>query len=390
MSTLLIAFRLLWKRKAANLVILLEVMLSVISLAQSFVFVMDYQDSMKGVSELPMDQTYVLYRFDYYSEQEVMQQLDKDPLITGIGRVRWNMASFGLTNCGLTVYNQSLIDHYKPSLKSGRWLDSDSPQEDDIMQAVVSGNLKLEVGDVIVMDLNGESLEIRVIGILAEPTQYLYPTGAASPGYFSADMIISDKTTVIIREEDLAAKNIGSISELTYVMPDLFIFTREGVSESDMQEALHKWNQYGEIGSMESITSKFFSKSKDQISAGVVSFITWLCLTLTVVLVNNVIQSMRNERRFTIYYLCGMKWKKGAAIEATRIGLLILILLPLAVLAGNLGWLMIFWMETRATLFYGLVSVYIILLFAAVSVGFLVKLTRTDVAAKLKDIRQGE
>lgn len=390
MSTLLIAFRLLWKRKAANLLILLEVMVSVISLAQSFVFVMDYWDCVKGVSELPMEQTYALYRFDYYSEQEVIQQLEKDPLITGIGRVRWSVASFNSTGCELVTYNQPIIDHYKPALQSGRWLDSDSPQEDGIMEAVVSSNLKLKAGDTVVMDLPEGSLEIRVIGILAEPTQYLYPSGAASPGYFSADMIISNQEAVLIREEDLAVKNIGSISKLTHEMPDLFLFTREGISDSEMQETLHKWNQYGEIGRMESVTSTFFSKSKDLINAGVVTFITWLCLTLTLVLVNNVMQSMRNERRFTIYYMCGMKWEKGAAIEATRIGLLILILLPMAVLAGNLGWLMIFWMKSRAVLFYGLVSVYIILLFAAVSIGFLVKLTRTDVATKLKEIRQGE
>ena len=390
MSTLLIAFRLLWKRKAANLLILLEVMVSVISLAQSFVFVMDYWDCVKGVSELPMEQTYVLARFDYYSEQEVMQQLEKDPLITGIGRVRWSVASSSSTNYGLTVYNQPIIDHYKPALQSGRWLDSDSPQEDGIMEAVVSSDLKLKVGDTVIVDLAEESLEIRVIGILAEPTQYLYPSGTASIGYFSADRIIGRTNTLLIREEDLAAKNIGTISKLTYEMPNLFLFTREGISDSEMQEALLKWNQYGEIGSMESVTSTFFSNSRDLINAGVVTFITWLCLTLTIVLVNNVIQSMRNERRFTIYYMCGMKWEKGAAIEATRIGLLILILLPMAVLAGKLGWLMIFWMKSRSVLFYGLVSAYIIILFAVVSIGFLVKLTRTDVATKLKEIRQGE
>lgn len=390
MSTLLIAFRLLWKRKAANLIILLEVLLSVIALAQSFVFLADYMDSVRVVRELPMNQTYALSRFNYYSEQEILKQLEKDSLVTGIGRVRRNTVFYNSASCNLTVYNQALIDHYMPALKSGSWLDADPTYEDGTINAVVSGNLKLKVGETAIMDLPEGSLKIRVVGVLAEPAQYMFPTGSASPGYFSADIIISNDETVIIREEDLIALNIGNIDKLTYEMPNLFIFTRKDIPESEMQEALHKWNQYGEISSMENLADIYFSNANDQINAGAVTFIIYLCLTLTTVLTSNVIQSMRNERRFTVYYLCGMNWKKGAAIEGTRIGLLVLFMLPLVVLAGNLGWLMVNWMKARAGLFYGIVFTYILLLFAAVSVGFLIKLTRTDVAAKLKDIRQGE
>ncbi len=80
----------------------------------------------------------------------------------------------------------------------------------------------------------------------------------------------------------------------------------------------------------------------------------FLLLAATGVLSNNVIQSLRNRRQFTVYYLLGMNWKKGAAVEACRVGILILITMALSFILGKLGLLMLEWMTPeRALQFLG-------------------------------------
>ena len=257
-------------------------------------------------------------------------------------------------------------------------------------------DLKISIGDVTTVALrNGADLRIRVIGILAEPTRYLLPQklfyGYAGVSGFTLEMMVSDiSSAIIIREEDLSAQKIGSVSELTSSTPNLFIFAREDASEQELEEAVHRWNRYGEISSMESLITGYNNSLAPKVIRGAVLLIYYLCVFTAIGLINNLVQSMRNERRFTVYYLCGMNWKQSTAVEATRIGLLVLMMLPIAVLGGKLGWWAIGQTASRTHLFFGFIFLYFILLFAAVSAGFLIRLTKTDIAAKLKDIRQSE
>ena len=119
MTTLRMALRLLWKRKGANLILLMEVLLSIIALAQAYVFVMDHRDSVRAVSELPRSNACVLHVFDYYNDDEVIRRLENEPLIAGIGQVRFGSVTWDQTACQLAVYNNALVCHYAPSLQSG-------------------------------------------------------------------------------------------------------------------------------------------------------------------------------------------------------------------------------------------------------------------------------
>ena len=392
MTTLFIAFHLLWKRKGANLILLLEVLLSIVSLSQAYVFVTDYRDSVRAVSELPQANAWVLNAFDYYQAEDMMQRLENEPLIAGIGQVRFGSVTCNQTVCQLAVYNSAMVVHYAPGLQSGSWLDAAADPDDGVLPAVVSADLRLKAGEKTQITMTGgRAYSIRVVGVLAEPTQYLYPTGSASLNYFSADMIVGKERAVIIREEDLAARTGSAVSSLTRTAGNLFLFTRPDAPESELASSLRAWNKYGEISRMDSLVDKFESNANTMIGSGNATFLVFLCLALTGVLSGNVIQSMRNQRTFTVYYLCGMNWKQGVAIEATRISILVLLMAALAALAGKVGLLMLEWMTpSRAAAFYGLTFAYIVLIFFGVSAGFLVRLTHTDISASLKDIRQGE
>lgn len=66
MTTLFIALKLLWRRKAANFVLLLQVLVSVAMLAQMYVFLVDHLDNVRAVGELPTENALVLPVFEYY------------------------------------------------------------------------------------------------------------------------------------------------------------------------------------------------------------------------------------------------------------------------------------------------------------------------------------
>ena len=60
MTTLFIALKLLWRRKVANFVLLLQVLVSVAMLAQMYVFLVDHLDNVRAVGELPTENALVL------------------------------------------------------------------------------------------------------------------------------------------------------------------------------------------------------------------------------------------------------------------------------------------------------------------------------------------
>lgn len=100
---------------------------------------------------------------------------------------------------------------------------------------------------------------------------------------------------------------------------------------------------------------------------------------------------MRNRKLFTVYYLLGMDWKKGVLAEIIRVVILLTVTMALCVVAGQYGLLMLDWMTPRrAVLFYGVVFLYIVCMFAAVGARFLVKLMREDISTSLKELHQGE
>jgi phosphoribosyl-ATP pyrophosphohydrolase len=172
---------------------------------------------------------------------------------------------------------------------------------------------------------------------------------------------------------------------------NIFVFLEPNISKEIFNSLLKKFSKYGETTPMASLVFTFNKNTNEMIGAASIMFIIFVLLAVTGVLSNNVIQSLRNRRQFTVYYLLGMNWKKGAKIEICRVSILITITMMLSLLLGKSGLLMLEWMtHKRAVIFYGLVFLYIVIMFIIVGAGFLVKLIREDLSASLKDLQQGE
>ncbi|MHB8963033.1 MAG: hypothetical protein ACYC5K_07740 [Saccharofermentanales bacterium] len=393
LSMLLIAIKLFWKRKLTNIILMLQILLSVIMLSQVFVAIVDYQDNLRAVNELPIINTMVLTTFDYYDPEYVTQKILSSTQVDSVGRVY--MSSFNPDDnksCNLAFYNDAIISRYSPRLQSGSWLSDNFSVSGNTIPAVVSGDMGLKVGDKTdVRLLDEKTCQIEVVGILKKPAQYLYPSGFASPRYFTAASIISQDPVIILRCTDFDETSISEMSSYESYPISLFIFLKSGNTDISIDSIRIELGKYGEISLMTSLVSTFYKKTNKMIVGTTIMFVVFLLLAVTGVLSNNVIQSLRNRRQFTVYYLLGMDWKKSVVIEACRVGILIIITLVLCLIAGKLGWLMLEWMTPkRAFLFYGIVSLYIAIMFIAVGAGFLIKLIREDLSGALKDLQRGE
>jgi len=393
LASVLIAIKLLWKRKLANFVLVIQILLSIIMLAQVFVAIEDYRDNLRAVNELPVNNTVVLSIFDYYDTEYVTQQVLSSPQVESVGRVYMGDIVFcNNVSCNLAAYNEGIISRYSPELQSGSWLSDYSSFSGNAIPAVVSSDMKLKVGDVTDVSLSdGQTRKITVIGILKEPTQYLYPWGSASPEYFTASSVISQKPVIIVRYTDFGETSVFETPMDVPITTSIFIFLKSDAADTNMDTFRTEWNKYGEITPMQSLVSTFNTNTNTMIGGTTIMFVVFLLLAATGVLSNNVIQSLRNRRQFTVYYLLGMDWKKGAAVEVCRVGILVIFTMALSLIAGKLGLLMLEWMTpARAFLFYGLVFLYIVVMFTAVGAGFMIKLMREDLSGLLKDLQQGE
>lgn len=392
MTTLFIALKLLWRRKAANFVLLLQVLVSVVMLAQMYVFLFDHLDNVRAVGELPTENALVLPVFEYYTPAYAAERLEASPLVEEVAAVDTGGGSCNGTDCHIAIYGDGIVRHYTPALQSGGWLEGEAEMEDGVLPAVVSQEIGLRVGDTGTVRLNtGDTARIRVVGVLKRPTQYLYPTGSASPAYFSADFVISQEPAVLLRARDAAQSEAFQSASSFRTSKNLFIFLRPGITDAQYEGALEEWNRYGEITSAASLISTYTEKANTLITAGLLTFCVFTALAMTSVVGSNVIQALRNRKLFTVYYLLGMDWRRSAFIEATRVGLLLIPMMAMVAAAGQGGLLMMEWMTpARAKWFYGISFLYVLLMFASVGAVFIWRLTREDLSAALKALQKGE
>lgn len=391
MKIVLTAFKLLWKRKIQNITMLLQILISVITLAQSFVFLMNHYDNVRALTEIPKERAVILNVWDDTDPIEIKKRIEKNPLVDGVGSTKTSIISIGANTYSGIFYNSEIIKNYHPELKEGVWINQRISGEYQAVDVVVSAEIGLKVGDEADVEIDGKKCAVRICGILAEPTQYFCPTGSASPKHFSADAVIGNEPVMIFPQAHFEKTSNKNIIKDLRAEQNLMIFFKQNTQETDELEAIRHWNRFGEITPMQSIISNYISKTNKLISGGLITFCVFLLLAMASVLSNQVIQTMHNRYLFTVYYLVGMSWKQIALTEAIRLSVLVLAMMALVSLAGRAGLLMLeFMTPKRIVVFYGITFIYILLMLVLVGIIFLRKLIKEDISVSLKNLQQDQ
>lgn len=389
-----ISLKLIRKQIWTTLIVVVQIILSVISLSSLVVFIFDNQDNIRSMEELPTENTLVLTLFPYYDIGSVEKEIKNNPIVQSVGSIRY--CPFSTCNgkkCNFATYNSAIIEKYKPSLASGNWFTEESAIVTNEIPAIISADMGLQVGEIADLSLrNNSNISIRVQGVLKKPTQYLYPVSYAGPKYFKADMLIANESVVIIPDEYIESKiltnnNSSQFSDIEYTQ-NCFIFLNK--SEDD-KAFIGKINRFGEITQMDRMISMYTDNTHNLIFSQTIIFSVLLLLAITGILCSDVIQIRKNRRVLTLYYLLGMDWKKCAKVEFIRNSIIIFVTMICCLMFAKLGLFPIYWLnETRVIIFFILVFLYVSALFALISAFFVGKLMHEDISLALKELHQGE
>ena len=249
-----------------------------------------------------------------------------------------------------------------------------------------------QAGDITEVKFSeSETDQIYIVGVLQEPTQYLFPSGGASAPQFSAESII-DHTPVVIMSSEYFNDLSSFLPPPELDFPEnLFVFLKAEMMNASMDELVCAWGKYGEVSQMSSLIKNYDKNSKTMIDSGIIFFVVFFFLAVFSVLSNSVMQYIYSKPIYTIYYLLGMNHKKVVMVECCRIIFLIFMVLVLCIFSGKSGWLMLEWMTTtRAYWFYGITFVYTVLMLFIISGIFIRRLTSANIAESVKNLQQGE
>ena len=392
MKIFLISLKMLWRRKFASILLIVEVVLSVIVFSQMMVYILDLYNNRKAVNELPQEDVLLLTSFEYTDIDDLMDKLNSSYKTVDIGTGYTGYAYYGGNTVNLTAYNDALMDIYTPSLKEGTWLSEAGQDPEGSLPVVATSGLGLQAGDCADITIMGRQYHIYVCGVLAGPAGYLFPSSYASSELFSADLLISHKEGFIMRAGDFPqVSDVFGMMDFTKYRQLLFIRNQQGMSENEIMRFREEFSRYGEITDMNEMVKLFYKNSSDMIQGGAIFFIVFFVLAVLGLISNYLVQLGRNRKVFTIYYLNGMKWETCAIIESVRTVILVVLTMLVSILAGRLGLLMTSWVSGGyIAVFYTCIAAYIIVIFAAVSAVFIRKLAKTDISVQLKDLGGGE
>ena len=110
-NTFYLSVRLLKKRVWSALIVVIQLMLSLISLTSLVVFVFDYQDAVRAMGELPTENTSVLTVFEYY-DINIVKKKFQDNESVNIGQICYKDGVVcGEESCRLVTYDDIVIEN---------------------------------------------------------------------------------------------------------------------------------------------------------------------------------------------------------------------------------------------------------------------------------------
>ncbi|MDR0380842.1 MAG: hypothetical protein LBH86_02425 [Oscillospiraceae bacterium] len=375
MKILYISFRFLWKRKLLNVLVLLQVVFSILCLAQTL-SKLDHLMSTRGaVEKLETDGVYILRAFSHIQGVFANKASNALKPFAEIGRLYVKSEE----SADLVGYSDEIIRHYQPALASGRWF-ADYEPPNGVIPIVTNAGMKLRVNDTILLP---SGIEGRVIAVLDPNTQYLFPQKGASPEFYSADNLLSNDGAVMIIPYSMLPEE-----EQRTFMPwtEMLIYAHDNVERSEIDRAVART---GELTTMASAKDIYENKMRKDLYFNVTLFLIFFLAAVAGIGGTCMMQNIYNQKIFSIYYLTGMTPKKSAAIEATRLSLLLMLSIALIfVLAAMNMWDFLGMSERLKRYIYPISFLYLAIVYGCSSIGFILSLARGNIVDMIKKFRR--
>ncbi len=211
------------------------------------------------------------------------------------------------------TYDDEIIEGYKPTLSSGRWLTKDSVNE-----AVISQNdYNLRVGDEVTIDIGNIKTKYKIVGILKQNTPI--------PGYFSnkenANYSYKDFYYPYNHEFEERPMMILSKGDYYKVLGyQTLIRYDESITEEEILKNEEKLYSLGSIKvqDMREVSTQSKKVMKKDLSTLVPILISLLLLCFITTVSNSVLSIKKQVRDYSIMYMCGAQWKNCTHFNLIR------------------------------------------------------------------------
>ncbi len=372
MKLIVIIMKMAQKRKSSLLLIMIEMVISCIVFASIAGKMVYLKESRKIADTFQGTNSYYYAPFMCYSDefdiQKYMDQELREHTVVG------SVYTAGLrTAAGAFLpvlgYTDVVISCMKPRMQSGRWFTKKEAAVGSVYPAVAVGS-KYAAGDVV--ELEGGKT-VKIIGTIQEGSYIVMFRSWANSGKASLEHFISKASKIAL---------ILPYGSETYHSLPVDSFEKEIVQAARILQALNQEFadklerfalKYGEVSSIQQMQENYQKDNEEYYVMNGMILIIFSILTAVGMLGVNGIQSVENERTYTIYYMLGLNRAKCMLIEAVNtflvVGLSYLVFLA-AYYGGLLNGISEHASDASAKVLL-LIFVYLLFLYAATSFSFI-------------------
>lgn len=224
------------------------------------------------------------------------------------------------------VYDQPIIDAYKPDIKEGRWLKNADIGTNTVEAVIASNSYGIGLGDTLTIHEYGAASEespvsVEIVGILADDAEY-YDISFSDNMINYKNLFASvskgkqDEPVLLMSREDIINTENGS--ELLLMQGTVLLTWKEGITDEEKKRNIKYMSEHCFIAQKEEL-SVVIQKSRKEITGELQKYVPVLAcgLLLTVIssLCVGVIVSKQQWKYLAVYNMLGLPWNRCVWIQ---------------------------------------------------------------------------
>ena len=277
------------------------------------------------------------------------KSLEKVKFRSMVTKTTANLAGQDVELYGMDYNLASLFDI---PVTKGVWLDE--AQSDSIVQAVVSPNSGLKVGQTVQLIYYGQDehgniqklpLSVHIVGILSNPILIPSPGCGGIPNSFSfceTEVNVDKNTAMMVLSTDtLPASTIENLNDFKQVKSEYIVF-EDDIDDETYQHNLALIAQKGEMATPAEMVEQDELYLKTELAQYLPMEIIFLVLSLLGIVCAAFLCVNENLHNFSVLFVCGSTWKRCERIIAAyltiSVGCILALVCGLSAVI-NAGWI---------------------------------------------------
>lgn len=327
---LLISIKGFRERKFNNLLIIIQVFISIIIInlligtIQQFTYILNVTDNSKLINSLYFAELPRIISARNDSNILADNRISQIKEVNAVGK---SLYAYGIVpkikdTVNIYIYSDILINSLNIPLIEGHWFKSEG--KSDVIPIIISKEINkiYKMGEIISISLIDQNtkldnIKFKIIGIFDNSNSMLR-LGACGDLLGLNAVFEKNKYFVILPEFN----NIKDFKPFDDYGRILFL---NNYSETIQKSIFNGLKDIGYINKMADMRDNYKNDISDQLLQQFVLCLIVFILTLTGIGGNNILMQIFKEREYAIYFMCGMEWQKCVLITCLNNMLTLLI-----------------------------------------------------------------